>query len=127
MPADLADVCRNMVRQPTVITKEIVTALMREKAARQRGETGLTYAQTLAEAAWEGAILGAREGNASMYNALMDRLEGRVPQPLAHTGADGGAVEVVHTIRPSVSREEWLRERGITVLETATGTATRRA
>jgi len=111
--ADLLELVRNTPRAPQPITKEIITALAREYAAKQFGETGLTYAQAAAKALWEGAIVAAQSGNAALMNTLLDRLEGKLPQTTAHTGPDGGIPEVIHTIRPSVSRETWLEERGL--------------
>lgn len=106
--------------RPTPITPKIVSEIMRQRLAMTCKETGLTWAQMMADAAIKRAILTGD------VREVLDRVEGRVAQPLAHTGADGGAVEVVHTVRPSVSREEWLRERGITVLETASRPTVRR-
>lgn len=108
-------------RQPQPVSQATITMLARERLAILNGETGLTYAQECAQA-W---IDKACEGDVHALRELLDRTEGKVPQ--AVTGADGGDLVVTHLIRPAVSREEWLKERGIAVLDTAAGATARRS
>lgn len=72
------------------VTKEIVSAIARERLAIINGETGLSYAVECAQA----MINAARSGDTGALNLLLDRVEGKVPQPQQISGADNGPLQI---------------------------------
>ena len=42
-----------------------------------------------------GLIKALRRGDAAVFKALADRGFGRLPQPVEHSGSDGGPIEII--------------------------------
>jgi hypothetical protein len=93
--------------QPQPLTKNIITEIMRQRIAMKCDATGLTWAQMVADSAIKRAI------ETGDVRELLDRLEGKVPQAVAHTGADGGDVRINYVVSAEpLSNEEWERQYG---------------
>lgn len=75
--------------------KTPITDAMREMLhslhSNQRKYPGMTYAEVLARKQLELAI---EKGDMKAAMEIADRVEGKIPQGLQHTGAQGGAIQV---------------------------------
>ena len=74
---------------PSGRPRKLITDATREILAERDERTGLTNARLVAQAHIEQAI----KGETAAYNAVADRTEGKVPQPLSGD-ADGEPIKV---------------------------------